>query len=68
MNNKAGKEGVKEESYDYDNDFKVLPRKEKRGLVKNAKTLLKLQRENALLADAPAPPIEVEAEKGKGLA
>jgi hypothetical protein len=65
MNNKAGKEGVKEESYDYGNDFKVLPRKEKRGLVKNAKTLLKLQRENAL-ADAPVPPNE--AEKGKGLA
>jgi hypothetical protein len=64
MNDKAEKEGVKEESYDYGNDFKVLPRKEKRGLVKNAKTLLKLQRENALLADAPVPPNE--AEKGLG--
>jgi hypothetical protein len=64
MNDKAEKEGVKEESYDYGNDFKVLSRKEKRGLVKNAKTLLKLHWENALLADAPPPPNE--AEKGLG--
>jgi hypothetical protein len=55
MNDKAEKEGVKGESYDYGNDFQLLPRKEKRELVKNAKTLLKLQKENAILVDAPAP-------------
>jgi hypothetical protein len=59
MKDKAEQEGVKGESYDYGNDFKVLSLKEKRGLVKNAKTLLKLQKD-ALLADSPAPPIEAE--------
>jgi hypothetical protein len=63
MKDKAEQEGVKGESYDFSKDFKVLSHKEKRELVKNAKTLLKLQRENlSMLADAPAPPIE--AEKG----
>ncbi|MDR2375087.1 MAG: hypothetical protein LBD96_01460 [Treponema sp.] len=61
MNDKTEEEEVKGEFYDYSNDFHLLSRKERRGLVKNAKHLLKLQRENAMLADAdsaPAPPNE----------
>jgi hypothetical protein len=38
MNDKAEEEEVKGESYDYSNDFHLLSRTEKRGLVKNAKT------------------------------
>jgi hypothetical protein len=34
--------------------------KNKENLIKTAKNLLKLQKDNALLADAPCPPIEVE--------
>ncbi|GHV00373.1 hypothetical protein FACS189483_10390 [Spirochaetia bacterium] len=61
MKDKAKQEGVKGESYDYSKDFKVLTRKEKRALLKNAKTLLKLQKENALSADTPPDP-SMEAE------
>jgi hypothetical protein len=65
MKDTAEEEGVKGESYDYGNDFQLLPRKEKRGLVKNAKTLLKLQKENlSMPVDVPAPPIEAEKELG----
>jgi hypothetical protein len=63
MNVKAEKEGIKGESYDFSNDFQLLPCKEKRGLVKTAKTLLNLQKENALLA-GPAPPDEAETGSG----
>jgi hypothetical protein len=62
MKDTAKQEGVKAEPYDYSKDFKILTPKEKRGILKNAKTLLKLQKENnALLADAP--PVENEGEK-----
>jgi hypothetical protein len=62
MNGKAEQEGTKGEFYDYGTDFQLLPRKEKRGLVKHAQTLLKLQKENALLADAPPLPMEAKKE------
>jgi hypothetical protein len=62
MKDTAKQEGVKGEPYDYSKDFKILTRKEKRALLKNAKTLLKLQKENALLADTPPAPF-MEAEK-----
>jgi hypothetical protein len=55
MNDTAKQEEVKGEPCDYGKDFKILTRKEKRGILKNAKTLLKLQKENALLADTPSP-------------
>ncbi|GHU05890.1 hypothetical protein FACS1894147_12500 [Spirochaetia bacterium] len=61
MKDTAKQEGVKGESYDFGKDFKILTRKEKRALLRNAKTLLKLQKENALSADTPpAPSIEGE--------
>ena len=53
LKDKARQAGVKGESYDYSKDFKILTPKEKRGILKNAKALLRLQRENILLADAP---------------
>jgi hypothetical protein len=59
MEHTAGQEAVKEESYDCSKDFTVLTPVEKRYVLKTAKNLLKLQRKNALLADAPVcPPIE----------
>jgi hypothetical protein len=48
----AKHEAVKEEYYDYSKDFTVLTPAEKRRVLKTAKNLLKLQRENALFADA----------------
>ena len=53
MKDKARQAGVKGEPYDYSKDFRILTLREKRGILKNAKDLLKLQKENALLADAP---------------
>ncbi|GHV86972.1 hypothetical protein AGMMS50255_2680 [Spirochaetia bacterium] len=61
MKDRAKQAGDKGESYDFGKDFKILTRKEKRALLRNAKTLLKLQTENALSADTPpAPSIETE--------
>jgi hypothetical protein len=60
----ASKAEGKEEPYDYRNDFKVLTIGEKRAVLKTAKHLLKLQKENALLTDVPALPMETE--KGLG--
>jgi hypothetical protein len=37
----------------YGGDFLLLSLKEKRGILKNAKTLLKLQKDNALLSAEP---------------
>jgi hypothetical protein len=62
MKNKAKQAGKKGKPYDYSNDFKVLTKEEKREIVKTAKNLLKLQKENDLLADAPASPMEAEKE------
>lgn len=57
MKDKAGPGGVKGASYDYSRDFQVLSSGEKRGILRTAKTLLKVQAENtALLAGAgPSP-------------
>jgi hypothetical protein len=53
MNDTAKQEGCRVETYDYGIDFRFLTSKEKRGILKNAKHLLKLQKENnALLATA----------------
>jgi hypothetical protein len=52
-------------SYDYGKDFQILTIAERRVVLENAKNLLKLQRENAvLLADAPNP----ATDSGKWLA
>ena len=52
MDDTARQEGRKAETYDYLSDFQILPLKEKRGILKNAKHLLKLQKEDAvILAD-----------------
>ena len=45
MNNTEIKEGCKVETYDYKSDFLFLTLKEKRGVLKNAKHLLKLQKD-----------------------
>jgi hypothetical protein len=47
MKDKARKEGVKVESYDYGRDFKKLSPAEKGGILKTAKHLLKVQKEDA---------------------
>jgi len=46
MNNMVKKAGCNVETYDYESDFQVLNLKEKRGILKNAKRLLNLQKEN----------------------
>jgi len=52
MKNMAIKKSCNVETYDYSSDFKFLTKKEKREVLKNAKKLLKLQKENnALPAD-----------------
>jgi hypothetical protein len=50
-----------EEPCQFDTDFKGLTSGERQEVLKDAKRLLQLQRENAMLADAPPPN---EAEKG----
>ena len=61
MKNTTKQEGGKVEHYDYGSDFQILTRKEKREVLKNAKHLLKLQKDNvAVLADASV----LENEKG----
>jgi hypothetical protein len=48
MSEKKGK------PYDLSNDYKALPVKKRAGLIKIARTLLKLQKENAVvLGDTP---------------
>ena len=49
MNDKAKQEECKGECFNYESDFQLLTLKEKRGILKNAKNLLLLQRENELL-------------------
>ena len=56
MNSAEKQKGCKVEIYDYRSDFLFLTRKERRGVLKNAKQLLKLQKENnAIFVDAPIP-------------
>jgi hypothetical protein len=51
MNGTAKKAEVNREPFDYADDFSFLTPKEKRGILKNAKHLLKLQNDNdAVLA------------------
>jgi hypothetical protein len=49
MDNKAAHESRKVENYNFKGDFQILTLKEKRGILKNAKTLLKLQKEEDIL-------------------
>jgi hypothetical protein len=59
---------VKGESYDIDKDFKYLPVENRVNLIKTAKSLLEVQKaskENAPLADASAPSMDL---KEQGLA
>jgi len=56
MNGKTKKVKVNKESFDYADDFSFLTPKEKRKVLKNAKHLLKLQKESvAVLDDATKP-------------
>jgi hypothetical protein len=58
MNDTAKHEKCKVEIYNYRNDFQILTSKEKRGVLRNAKTFLKLQKENEiLLAGTQSPHI-----------
>jgi hypothetical protein len=49
MNGTANHEGCMVETSTYGSDFQLLTLKEKKGILKNAKSLLKLQRDNAVL-------------------
>jgi hypothetical protein len=49
-------EGYKVETYNYGDDFQLLTRKEKRDILKNAKFLLRLQRDNGGLIAVNAEP------------
>jgi len=52
MNDKTKKVEVNRESFDYSDDFSFLTLKEKREVLKNAKYLLRLQKDNvAMLTD-----------------
>jgi hypothetical protein len=46
MNDAGKKEGRNVEIYNYGSDFQILTPKEKRRILKNAKQLLNLQKEN----------------------
>ena len=66
MNNTAKQAKYKVETCNYGSDFQLLTQKEKRGILKNAKTLLKLQRENSVLpAGAPLSQRKVLLMEGK---
>ncbi|MDR0290899.1 MAG: hypothetical protein LBI06_08190 [Treponema sp.] len=54
MNGTAKHEERKVETYHYRSDFQLLTQKEKRDILKNAKSLLKLQRDNDFLSAAAA--------------
>jgi len=49
MNDTAKQEGRKMESYDYKVDFQLLTSNEKRGILKNAQSLLMIQKESKAL-------------------
>jgi 23S rRNA U2552 (ribose-2'-O)-methylase RlmE/FtsJ len=48
MNDSAKDGSCKVEAYNYRDDFQLLTLKEKREILKNAKFLLKLQRDNGI--------------------
>jgi hypothetical protein len=54
MNNMVNLENNKVEKCDYENDFQILTLKEKRGILKNAKTLLELQKKESVLMSGDA--------------
>jgi len=49
MNNMINHENRKVENFNFKDDFQILSLKEKRVIIKNAKTLLKLQNDEASL-------------------
>ncbi|MDR1317228.1 MAG: hypothetical protein LBK13_10180 [Spirochaetales bacterium] len=58
MKDTVSQGGINGESYDYSKDFKILTPVEKWEILKSAKNLLKLQKENTLLADVSASPVK----------
>ena len=63
MNDKTTRKADKGESFVYGSDFIILSGKEKRIILKTAKNLLKLQRENnVVLTDALS--LQIEGKKG----
>jgi hypothetical protein len=56
MNGTAEHIDCKVETYNYRDDFQLLTRKEKRTVLRNAKYLLKLQRDNDSLIAVKAVP------------
>jgi len=54
MSSKTNRENRKVENYNFGSDFQILTLKEKREILKNAKTLLKLQRGDAVLLSGDA--------------
>jgi len=55
MNNMVTPEKCKVENYNFAGDFQILTLKEKRVILKNAKTLLKLQKEEGVLLSGGIP-------------
>jgi len=55
MNNRTPHDCSKVENYNFMSDFQILTLKEKRGILKNAKTLLKLQNEDSVLVFGSTP-------------
>ena len=53
MRNTLNHEDYNVDFYDYENDFQILTNKEKRGVLRNAKTFLKLQKENKFFLEMP---------------
>jgi hypothetical protein len=49
MNDKPKHKRFKVETYNFGSDFQILTSKEKRGILRNAKNFLKLQKDNEIL-------------------
>jgi len=55
VDNMIKHEGRKVENYNFESDFQILTIKEKRVILKNAKSLLKLQKEGGVLISVKTP-------------
>jgi len=53
MYNTVNHEDRNVDFYNYENDFLILTNKEKRGILRNAKTFLRLQKENNFFLEIP---------------
>jgi len=60
MNDTEKHKMCKAENYEYESDFQLLTLKEKRGILKNARVLLNIQKKNNI-SHSPLPQAETDA-------